>query len=151
MSNKIIFKLFKKHYHYYFIIRFITYLIGTTELSVIDVVNRFSRLINNILLSVEELGKNDSARNLYKYGEGGEGCVCKWGGKCSFEYASVIKAFFIYKGSYLELYFLYPLIQKKQAMLLVEYWCFQKPNPLRSILMQCILSISKTAKRIFLW
>ena len=32
----------------------------------IDIVNRFSRLIIDILLRVPELGKNDGTRNFYK-------------------------------------------------------------------------------------
>ena len=58
----------------------------------IDVVNRFLRLIIDMLLRVQELGKNDESRNFYKWWISIKrgGYVYKWevggGVKCSFHY-----------------------------------------------------------------
>ena len=69
------------------------HIVTTTKLSMIDVVNRFSRVMIDTLLCVRELGKNDGTRNFYKWWmhiKGG-GAFINGGGvgggiKCSFHY-----------------------------------------------------------------
>ena len=69
---------FFKMYYYYLIVN--TCIIVATELSIIDVANRFSRLIIDILLFAQESGKNDGTRNRYQLKWGGVASINEGGG-----------------------------------------------------------------------
>ena len=73
-------------YYYYLIVN--TCIIVATELSIIDVANRFSRLIIDILLFAQESEKNDGTRNRYQLKWGGVASINEGGGgvKCYVHY-----------------------------------------------------------------